>query len=60
MTFRIKWWQLFFYELALFSLGVVMAVRWRLFFNDYAYLFFAIFVICGGYTLYALVKQVEK
>ncbi len=60
MTFKVKWWQLFFYELAFFSLGVAATVRWRLFFNDYSYLFFGIFLVCGAYTVYALSRQVEK
>lgn len=59
MKFQIKWWQLIFYETAVFSLGVVVGANWNNFFENYLYLFLFLFAVCGGYTLYFLTKQVS-
>jgi hypothetical protein len=58
MYFKIKWWQLIFYEIAVFSLGVLLATRWHLIFVDYTYLFTFLLVACGLYTILVLKNQV--
>ena len=57
MQFKIKWWQLIFYEISVFSLGVLVAIRWYLNIRDYNYLFFFLFIICGVYTVIVLKNQ---
>ncbi len=58
MYFKINWWQLIFYEIAVFSLGVLVATRWHLIIRDYSYLFFSLLIICGIYTIVVLKNQV--
>ena len=60
MSFRIKWWQLIFYEVAVISFGIIIGTQWEYFFTNYLYLLLFLFAVCGGYTLYVLVKQIEK
>jgi hypothetical protein len=58
MYFKIKWWQLIFYETAVFSLAALLATRWYLIFKDYTYLFIFLLFACGIYTILALKNQV--
>lgn len=60
MQFKIKWWQLIFYETAIISLGIILGAYWSWFFSDYLYLFLFLFAVCGGYTLYFLIKQTNE
>jgi len=57
---KIKWWQLFFYEMAVISLGIILGVLWSDFFENFIYPLFFLFAFCGGYTVYFLTKQVVK
>lgn len=57
MQFKVKWWQLIFYEISVFSLGVLVATRWYLNIRDYDYLFLFLFVVCGIYTIVVLKNQ---
>ncbi len=58
MYFKINWLQLIFYEIAIFSLGILVAIRWYLVVRDYSYLFFFLFIVCGVYTIVVLKNQV--
>jgi uncharacterized membrane protein len=59
MEFKIKWWQLIFYEVSIFSLGVLVAIKWYLNIREYNFLFFLLFIICGIYTISVLKNQVK-
>ncbi len=59
MSFRVKWWQLFFYEIAVLSLGIVIGAHWHGFFENILYPLLLVFLFAGGYVLYALTKQIE-
>lgn len=58
MYFKIKWWQLIFYETAVLSLGILIATRWHEFFSNYTYLFLFLLFSCGIYTILVFKNQV--
>lgn len=60
MKFKLNWWQLFVYELAVLSLGIFIGVQWKSFFSDYLYLLLFIFIVSSIYVVYFLVNQVEQ
>jgi hypothetical protein len=60
MNFKLKWWQLFIYELAVLSLGVFIGVQWKNFFSDYLHLLLFIFIVSSICVVYFLVNQVEQ
>jgi hypothetical protein len=59
MTFKIKWWQLFIYELAVLFLGIFIGVQWKDFFSDYLHLIMFTFIVSSIYVVYFLVNQIE-
>jgi hypothetical protein len=59
MKFKISWWQLFIYEVAVLSLGIFVGVQWKDFFSDYLYLLVFVFVVFSIYVVYFLVNQTE-
>ncbi len=58
MYFKIKWWQLIFYEIAVLSLGILITTRWYAFFSRYIYIFLFLFFSCGIYTILVFKNQV--
>lgn len=60
MNFKIKWWQLVFYEISLISLGIIIGVLWNSFFINYLFFLLFLFALCGGYVLYSFANQLEK
>ncbi len=60
MKFRLSWWQLIFYEIAVISVGLIIGAHWHSFFAKYSYFLLFLFAACGGYVLYVLVRQIEK
>jgi len=59
MIFKIKWWQLLFYETAVISLGIFIGTHWSDFFADYLYLLLFLFAVCGIYVVHLFVNQAE-
>jgi hypothetical protein len=59
MEFKIKWWQLIFYEVSVFSLGALVAIKWYLNIKEYNFLFLFLFIVCGIYTIIMLKNQVN-
>ncbi len=60
MIFKLTWWQLLIYEVAVISLGIFIGANWSYFFVDYLYLLIVLFAVAGLYILTALTGQVEK
>ncbi len=60
MNFKVKWWQLVFYETALISLGIIIGTLWNSFFANFLFFLLFIFAVCGGYVLYTFINQLEK
>ncbi len=58
MFLKIKWWQLIFYEVAVFSLGALIAIKWYEVLSDYIYIFAFLFLVCGVYTIYIFKDQI--
>ncbi|MEA2092870.1 MAG: hypothetical protein U9P61_02805 [Patescibacteria group bacterium] len=59
MNFKISWWQLFIYEVAVLCLGIFVGVQWHDFFSDYLYFLLFVFVVFSVYVVYFLVNQTE-
>jgi hypothetical protein len=59
MKFKISWWQLFIYEVAVLCLGIFVGVQWHDFLRDYLYLLMFVFVVFSVYVVYFLVNQTE-
>jgi hypothetical protein len=59
MKFKISWWQLFIYEVAVLCLGIFVGVQLHDFLRDYLYLLMFVFVVFSVYVVYFLVNQTE-
>jgi len=59
MHFKIKWWQLIPYEIAVLSFGIIIGSYWHYFFVDFLYLFLLLLLICGGYVIYVFAGQID-
>ncbi len=59
MAFKIKWWQLFIYEVAVLALGIILGAYFSDILSDYLYLAMTVFVISSIYVVYFLINQTE-
>ncbi len=56
----LKWWQAGIYEISLFSLGLMVGVRWFDFWESYQPLFFILFFFSGAYIFWIWLKPARS
>lgn len=56
-SFSMKWWQTGAFKLAMISLGLAIGLTWPELFLSLRLLFWALFVVLGGYIFWIWWKQ---
>jgi len=60
MYFKLKWWQLLLYEIAIISIGIFIGTKWHQFFSGYIYSLLFVFFVCGAIVLYFIFNQIKE
>ncbi|GEM_PF-1567795 len=59
IDFKLKWWQLIFYEISLISLGILLGIYFSTSFSKIKEVIIFIFIITAIFTLYNLIKGAQ-
>ena len=58
--FKMKWWQIAVYEIALICLGIVIGSTWYELFIPWRILLLIIFVLGAGYIIAHFLEDIKK
>jgi len=59
-SFKLKWWQIAIYEIALICLGIVLGTTWADLFMPWRILLLIIFILGAGYIIAHWVEDMKE